>query len=58
VKFGLSEDTIQKIRAVLGYKILTDPDDLLLPFTIDLSIFNDNGDPDVIEHIQRMGVMF
>jgi hypothetical protein len=33
-------------------------DDLLLPYTIDLSIFSDIGDPDVVEHIQRVGVMF
>jgi len=40
------------------YKILDDLDELLLPYTIDLSIFNDIGDPDVIEHIQRAGVIF
>jgi predicted nucleotidyltransferase len=40
------------------YKILADLDDLLLPYTIDLSIFNDIGDPDVVEHIQRVGVTF
>jgi predicted nucleotidyltransferase len=40
------------------YKILNDLDDLLLPYTIDLSIFNNIGDPDVIEHIQRVGVTF
>ena len=40
------------------YKILTDLDELLLPYTIDLSIFDDIGDPDVIEHIQRVGVTF
>ena len=39
-------------------KILTDLDELLLPYTIDLSIFDDIGDPDVIEHIQRVGVTF
>ncbi|MFZ5876514.1 MAG: nucleotidyltransferase domain-containing protein [Nitrospirota bacterium] len=38
------------------YRILDDLDDLLLPYTIDLSIFNDIGDPEVIEHIQRVGV--
>ncbi len=37
------------------YKIL---DELLLPYTIDLSIFNTIHDPDVIEHIQRVGVTF
>jgi predicted nucleotidyltransferase len=98
MKYGLSADTIRKIRLVLGrypqvqqailygsrakgtykngsdidltlrgdadltlnvlYKILTDLDDLLLPYTIDLSIFSDIEDPDVIEHIQLVGVTF
>ena len=98
MKYGLSDNTIQKIRAVLScypqvqqailygsrakgnykngsdidltlrggtdltlnvlYKILANIDDLLLPYTIDLSVFNDIGDPDVIEHIQRVGVTF
>ena len=40
------------------YRILDNLDDLLLPYTIDLSIFNDIGDSDVIEHIQRVGVTF
>jgi predicted nucleotidyltransferase len=40
------------------YKILDEIDDLLLPYTIDLSIFTDIGDPDVIDHIQRIGVTF
>lgn len=40
------------------YKILNDLDDLLLPHTIDLSIFNDISDPALIEHIQRVGVTF
>jgi predicted nucleotidyltransferase len=40
------------------YKIMDELDDLLLPYTIDLSIFKDIGDPDVIEHIQRVGVTF
>jgi predicted nucleotidyltransferase len=42
----------------LLYKILNDLDDLLLPYTIDLSIFDDIGDPDVVEHIRRVGVTF
>lgn len=40
------------------YKILDDIDELLLPYTIDLSIFNDISDTDVSEHIQRVGVTF
>ena len=42
----------------LIYKILDDLDDLLLPYILDISIFQDIGDPDVIEHIQRVGVTF
>ncbi|MCC6601983.1 MAG: nucleotidyltransferase domain-containing protein [Anaerolineae bacterium] len=40
------------------YRILDDLDDLLLPYTIDLSIFHDIADRDVIDHIQRVGVSF
>jgi predicted nucleotidyltransferase len=40
------------------YRIMNDIDDLLLPYTIDLSIFHDIGDPDVMAHIQRVGVTF
>ena len=40
------------------YKIMEEIDDLLLPYTIDLSLFDNISDPDVIEHIQRVGVTF
>lgn len=40
------------------YRIMDDLDDLLLPYTIDLSIFSAISDADVIEHIQRVGVVF
>jgi predicted nucleotidyltransferase len=40
------------------YKIMTEIDDLLLPYTIDLSIFRDLSDPDFIDHIQRVGLIF
>jgi predicted nucleotidyltransferase len=40
------------------YKILEDIDDLLLPYTIDLSIFHDIENPDVVRHIQRVGITF
>ena len=40
------------------YKILNGLDELLLPYTIDLSIFDHITDPDMIEHIQRVGVTF
>lgn len=38
------------------YNIANDLDDLLLPYTIDLSIFHDISDPDMIGNIQRVGV--
>ena len=40
------------------YRILEDIDDLLLPYSIDLSIYQDIKDPDLIEHIQRVGISF
>ncbi len=40
------------------HKMMGEIDDLLLPYTIDLSIFNQISDRDVIEHIQRVGVTF
>jgi predicted nucleotidyltransferase len=33
-------------------------DDLLLPYTFDLSIFQRLSDPDLIDHIQRVGIVF
>ena len=40
------------------YKIMTKLDDLLLPYTFDLSILQDISDLDVIEHIRRVGMIF
>ena len=40
------------------YKIDEQLDDLLLPYTFDLSIFAQLSDPDFIEHIQRVGLVF
>ncbi len=42
----------------LLYKINRALDDLFLPYKIDLSIFEQLTDPDFIEHIQRVGVVF
>lgn len=33
-------------------------DDLLLPYKIDLSLFRQIENPDLLEHIQRVGVIF
>ena len=40
------------------FHILDEIDDLLLPYTFDLSIFQQISDPDVIDHIRRVGVVF
>ena len=40
------------------YKIDGQLDDLLLPYTFDLSIFGQLSDPDFIDHIQRVGLVF
>ena len=40
------------------YRIMDELDDLLLPYTIDLSIFHQISDTEVVEHIQRVGVTF
>ncbi len=42
----------------IQYRIMEELDDLLLPYTIDLSIYSMIHDPDLIEHIQRVGVTF
>ena len=40
------------------FKIMDELDDLLLPYTFDLSIFQNITEPDVIEHIRRVGLTF
>ncbi len=40
------------------HRIENELDDLLLPYKIDLSIFDRITDPDVIDHIKRVGVVF
>ena len=38
------------------YRISDDLDDLLLPYTIDLSILSHISSPDILNHIQRVGL--
>ncbi len=47
---NLSLDIINSINIRL--------DDLLLPYTIDLSIYHQINNPDLIEHINRVGLLF
>lgn len=39
-------------------RIETDIDDLLLPYTIDLSLYSHIDNADLLEHIQRVGKLF
>ncbi len=39
-------------------KIENELDDLLLPYKIDLSIYNQIENTDLIAHIQRAGIVF
>lgn len=47
---GLNQALLNKIRWEL--------DDLLLPYTIDIAIYDKIDNPDLIEHIHRVGVVF
>ncbi|MCB0580313.1 MAG: nucleotidyltransferase domain-containing protein [Phaeodactylibacter sp.] len=40
------------------FKIETELDDLLLPYKIDLSIFDHIDNPDLLDHIRRVGKVF
>ncbi len=48
----------QDLTLNILYKIIQDIDDLLLPYMIDLSIFHQISDPDVVAHIERVGATF
>jgi predicted nucleotidyltransferase len=39
-------------------KLMGELDDLLLPYKIDLSILDNIGNPDLVDHIRRVGVTF
>jgi predicted nucleotidyltransferase len=97
MKFGLSENTIERICAVLArysqieqailygsrakgnyrrgsdidltlmgadltlrvlYNIMDELDELLLPYTIDVSLYATISDAEVRAHIERVGVVF
>ena len=54
MKHGLQETTIKKINAVLAHY----PEVEQANHTINLCIFANICDPDIIDHIQRIGIMF
>jgi uncharacterized protein len=45
--------TLQELQKIEG-----EIDDLLLPYQLDLSIFKQISNPDLIDHIKRVGVTF
>ena len=47
---NLSYEHLSKIAIAL--------DDLLLPYSFDLSLFKQIDNPDLIDHIQRVGIIF
>ena len=48
----------KKLNLKLLNKISLDLDDLLLPYTFDLSIYHHINNPDLIEHIERVKKIF
>jgi predicted nucleotidyltransferase len=40
------------------FRIIDDLEDLLLPYKFDLSLYEDIDDPEVIDHIKRVGITF
>ncbi|TLU83859.1 MAG: nucleotidyltransferase domain-containing protein [Chlorobium sp.] len=39
------------------FRIMDDIDDLLLPYSFDISLFRSITDPDVLDHIDRVGAV-
>lgn len=48
----------EKLTLPLLLEIGNELDDLLLPYKIDLSLFHTLDNPELIEHIQQVGVVF
>lgn len=47
-----------KLNLKVLNRISLDLDDLFLPYSIDISIYHQIDNPDLIEHIQRVGKVF
>ena len=48
----------QSINLSIVNKISWELDDLLLPYTFDLSIYQHLNDPELLDHINRVGALF
>ena len=47
-----------QVDLALIHKVELALDDLLLPYTIDLSAYRQLGNPELIDHIERVGKLF
>ena len=50
--------TGDEVDLSLIHKIEIELDDLLLPYTIELSAFHHINNPELIDHIERVGILF
>ena len=48
----------EELNLTIQYKIENDLDDLMLPYLFDISIFNQISNTDLVEHINRVGIVF
>ena len=48
----------KELTTEIFYKILNELEELPLPYTIDLSCSNEVSDPDMLDHIRRVGILF
>jgi predicted nucleotidyltransferase len=48
----------ERLNRVVVNRIARALDDLLLPYTFDLSVLCQIDNPDLVEHIERVGVVF
>lgn len=48
------ENVTHDLINIVGWEL----DDLLLPYTFDLSAFNNISQTDLLEHIKRVGIIF
>jgi uncharacterized protein len=48
----------EELTLAVLLRLMSEIDDLLLPYSVDLSIFHTINDPDLIDPIKRVGVPF
>jgi len=48
----------ENLNLSLVSQLESEIDDLLLPYTFDISIFNQISNPDLIQHIEEVGAIF